>query len=121
MASSLGDGGEWRLAGLGLHCRFCAGHMHNALHGREAWRSPGKCDRGRWMAGSQITEAVVFSLSRCLAGGNEAELDDHARDMAFDQLAVRKSGRGTPFHPLRQDACGSRHARGFRSRGPARG
>jgi hypothetical protein len=43
---------------------------------------------GGW-AGSQIIEAVVFSLSRCLARGNEADfqclrLDDHARDVAFD-------------------------------------
>src|ERR1700720_4734221 len=45
----------------------------------------GKRDRGRWVAGSQIIEAVVFSLSRCLARGNEADyqclrLDDHACD-----------------------------------------
>jgi hypothetical protein len=41
-------------------------------------------------------DAGVFDL--LLARGNEADLqclrfDDHARHMAFDQLAIRKSGR----------------------------
>ena len=92
----LGNGGEQSVAAFGLHRWFCAGRMKDALHGREAWRRPGKRDRGRrqW-AGSRISEAVVFGLRRCLARGNEADvqclrLDDHARDMAFDQLAVRK-------------------------------
>ncbi|PNE10975.1 MAG: hypothetical protein CR217_11445 [Beijerinckiaceae bacterium] len=42
---------------------------------------------GGWQ--EAIIEAVVFSLSRCLARGNEADfqclsLDDHARNVAFD-------------------------------------
>ena len=46
-SSSLGDGGEKRLAGLGFHRRFCAGRMNDAFYGRKAWRGPGKRDRGR--------------------------------------------------------------------------
>src|ERR1700731_3537977 len=57
----LGDCDEQSIAAFGPYCRFCAGRTHNALHGREAWRGPGKCDRGRGVAGSQIIEAVVFS------------------------------------------------------------
>jgi len=49
------------------------------------------------MTGSRVIKARVFGLSRCLARGNEPDVqclrfDDHARDMAFDQLAVRKRG-----------------------------
>jgi hypothetical protein len=73
--------------------------MEDAFLGREPWRRPGKGDQGRRMeAGSQIGEAGVFGLRRCRARGNEADvqclrLDHHARDMAFDQLAVCKDGR----------------------------
>jgi hypothetical protein len=73
--------------------------MNDALHGREAWRRPGKGDHGRRMeVGNGISEAGGFGLRRCLARGNEADvqclrLDHHARDMAFDQLAVCKDGR----------------------------
>ena len=54
------------------------------------------------MTGSQVIKAVVFGLSRFLARGNEVDfhglrLDDHARDMAFDEVAVRKGGRGLRF------------------------
>jgi hypothetical protein len=35
-SSSFGDCGKLRLVGLGLHRRFCAGHLHNALHGLKA-------------------------------------------------------------------------------------
>jgi hypothetical protein len=70
--------------------------MNDALHGRKAWRGPGKRDRGRRrVTGSRVIKARVFGLSRCLARGNEPDVqclrfDDHARDMAFEQLAVRK-------------------------------
>ena len=74
--------------------------MNDALHGREAWRGPGKRDRGRRrVTGSRVIKTRVFGLSRCLARGNEPDVqclrfDDHARDMALDQLAVRKRGLG---------------------------
>ena len=52
--------------------------------------------------GSQVLDAGAFWLSRRVTGGNEADfqclrLDDHARDMAFDQLAVRGSRRRLPL------------------------
>ena len=65
-----------------------------AFHGREAWRRPGKGDHGRrTKVGNGISEAWVFGFR-----GNEADvqclrLDHHARDMAFDQLAVCKDGQ----------------------------
>ena len=48
-------------------------------------------------ARSRVLEAGVFGLRHCLARGNEAAfqglwIDDHARYMAFDQLALRKGG-----------------------------
>jgi hypothetical protein len=73
--------------------------MNDALHGREAWRRPGKGDHGRRIkVGNGISEAGVFGLRRCFARGDEADvqclrLDHHARDMAIDQLAVCKDGR----------------------------
>src|ERR1700730_13778273 len=74
--------------------------MYNALHGREAWRGPCERDRGRQgAAGSGVLEAGVFGLRQNLTRGNEAafqglRLDDHARDMVLDQVAVRKHGLG---------------------------
>lgn len=61
---------------------------------------------------SQVIKAGVSGLRRILAG-NEADfqclrLDDNARDMALDKVAVWKGGRELPFHPLQQDACGRR-------------
>ena len=35
--------------------------------------------------------------------------DDHARDMALDQVAVRKSGSEALLRPLIQDACARHH------------
>ena len=60
-------------------------------------------------------EAGAFALRQYLARGNEADfqclrLDDHARDMAFDQLAgtldrwVKRSSQPGIVTPLR--ACG---------------
>jgi hypothetical protein len=77
-----------RVPAFGPHCLFCAGRMNDALHGREAWRGPGKRDRGRRREVG-IREARVFCLSRRVTGGNEADFqclrfDDHARDMVFD-------------------------------------
>ena len=95
----LANGGQQGVPAFGFHRWLCARLMKDALHGREAWRRPGKGDHGRRMeAGSQISEAGVFGLRRCLARRNEANvqclrLDHHARDMAFDQLAVCKDGR----------------------------
>jgi hypothetical protein len=47
----------------------------------------------------RVMDAGVFDL--LLARGNEADFqclrfDDHARDMAFDQLAIRGRRRGLP-------------------------
>src|SRR6202040_3483658 len=44
--------GPWRWRrgehpALGFHRWLCARGMNDALHGREAWRPPGKRDRGR--------------------------------------------------------------------------
>ena len=92
----LGDCGEQSVPVFGPHRPFCTGRMNNALQGREALRGPCERDRGRQGAvGSRVLEAVVFGLSRCLAIGNEADFqclrfDDHARDMVFDQVAVRR-------------------------------
>ena len=41
------------------------------------------------VTGSRVIKTRVFGLSRCLARGNEPDVqclrfDDHARDMAFD-------------------------------------
>jgi hypothetical protein len=72
--------------------------MNDAFYGRKAWRGPGKRDRGyRREVGIRVKEARVFGLSRCFARGNEPDVqclrfDDHARDMALDQLAIRKGG-----------------------------
>src|SRR3984893_12672790 len=69
-SSSLGDGGEKRLAGLGFYRRFCAGRMNDAFYGRKAWRGPWKRDRDggrRRMTGSRVIKTRVFGLSRCLA------------------------------------------------------
>src|SRR6202035_866987 len=41
----LGDGGEQSVPAFRFHRRFGVGRMNNALHGREAWRGPGKRDR----------------------------------------------------------------------------
>jgi hypothetical protein len=38
----LGDCDEQSIAAFGHHCRFCAGRMHDALHGRD-----GATDKGR--------------------------------------------------------------------------
>src|ERR1700736_6501503 len=76
-----------------------SGFIVGFVLGNEAWRRPGKGDHGQRMdVGSRISEAGIFSLRRCLTRGNEADvqclrLDHHARDMAFDQLAVCKDGR----------------------------
>ena len=80
--------------------------MNDAFYGREAWRGPGKRDRAGWReVGIRVKEARVFYLRRSLAGGSEADFqclrfDDHARDMALDEVAVRGtrlsiSGAGT--------------------------
>jgi hypothetical protein len=69
--------------------------MKNALNGHKAWRDPGKLDRDWRTAGSLLAGTGVFGLLtrrieadfQCLRG------DDHARDMALDEVAVRKSGR----------------------------
>jgi hypothetical protein len=87
-----GDGGEQSIAALGFHCRLCARRMKDALHGLKAWRGPGKGDRDRWVA--RVIESWVVNLRRCLACRIEADFqclgfDNHARDMALDQLAVR--------------------------------
>jgi hypothetical protein len=86
----LGDCSEQSVPAFGPHCRFCARRMNNALHGREAWRGPGKRDRGRQGAArSGVLEAGVFGLRQNLTRGNEADFQclrfyDHARDMVLD-------------------------------------
>ena len=98
-SSGLGDCGEQSIAAFGLHRRFCGGRMNDALNGHKAWRGPGKRDRDWRTAGSLLAGTGVFGL---LTRRNEADFqclrfDDHARDMALDQVAVRKSGRGPCF------------------------
>ena len=73
--------------------------MKDALNGHKAWRDPGKLDRDWRTAGSLLAGTGVFGLLtrrieadfQCLRG------DDHARDMALDEVAVRKSGRRPCF------------------------
>src|SRR5580692_7400909 len=94
-SSGLGDCGEQSIAPFGTHRRFCGGRMKDALNGHKAWRDPGKLDRDWRTAGSLLAGTGVFGLLtrrieadfQCLRG------DDHARDMALDEVAVRKSGR----------------------------
>jgi hypothetical protein len=56
--------------------------------------------------GGRFLKAGAFRLRQCLACGNEADfhclrLDDLARDMAFDQFAVRKGSSASPIDPRR--------------------
>jgi hypothetical protein len=52
----LGDGGEQSVPAFGLHRWIYARLMNDALHGREAWRGPGKGDHGRRIkVGSRIS------------------------------------------------------------------
>jgi hypothetical protein len=55
----LGDGGKQGVLAFGFHHWLCARLMNDALHGREAWRRPGKGDHGRQMeVGSRISEVA---------------------------------------------------------------
>ena len=73
--------------------------MNDALHGGEAWSHPCQRDRGRRrLAGSRFVAAGFICLSRNLARGNETDFqrlrfDNHAVDMAFDQIAIRNGSR----------------------------
>ena len=68
--------------------------LDDAVDGGEAWSRPWQHDRGRrWLAKVRIVDACLICLSRSLACGNEADfqglrLDDHAADVAFDQVAI---------------------------------
>jgi hypothetical protein len=120
----LGDGRKQDVPAFGFHHGLCVGLMKDALHGREARCCPRQRDHGRGMdAGSRISEAGIFTLNQCFPRGNETDLqclrpDKHARDMAFDQLVVRKAGRRLFSHRCKVPAdtvtdealdVGSRH------------
>ena len=72
--------------------------MDDALDGGEAWSRPWQHDRGRRQRqGCRMVDARFLRLRRSLTCGNEADfqrlsLDDHAVDVAFDQIAIRNGG-----------------------------
>ena len=118
---SFGNCGKQSITAFGPHRRFSRGRMNDALHRREVWRGPCEPDRGHLRtAGSLLIDDGVFGLIRRLARRNEADFqclgfDNHALDMAFDQVAIRKGGRRL------LDAYARRHTRGSQRREPARG
>lgn len=88
----LGDGDEQSITALGFHYPFFAWHMTDALHSGETWRGQGE---RQGVAGSRVVQSWVCNLRRYLACRIEADFqclgfDDHARDVALDQLPVRK-------------------------------
>ena len=88
-----------RASAFGRHRRFRGGRMNDTLHGGEAWSRPCQRDRGgRELGGIRNIDAGLLSLSRSLAGGNEAHFQrpkshDYALDMPFNQVAIRDGGR----------------------------
>src|ERR1700730_11942744 len=100
---SFGNCGKQSITAFGPHRRFSRGRMNDALHRREVWRGPCEPDRGHLRtAGSLLIDDGVFGLIRRLARRNEADFqclgfDNHALDMAFDQVAIRKGGRRLYF------------------------
>ena len=80
-----------RASRVGFHCRLCAGHMHNALHGLKAWRGPGKRDRSRRrVAGCRVMKARIFCLSRRVAGGIFGSCHCPARGNKADFQCLRR-------------------------------
>jgi hypothetical protein len=101
-SASLGDGGKQRIAALGTHGGLFGGLVHNALHGDEGRGRPGQRERGRGQfAPGLLVVSVVCGRGRTTQ--NQADLnglrsDDHAINMALDQVAVcRVNGKPCCF------------------------